>query len=111
VPSPAQQKDNHRTIIFPSPRERCRQKQIARHQHIKQTLRRLRVRDDLFLNNSITHAKDECNAIAKSDTNNAKHVAINSTHAQHNQSTIGLAQSGRNTAYCLGSAINQTIKS
>jgi hypothetical protein len=37
-------------------------------------------------------------------------VAIDSTHAQCNQPTIGLAQRGQNTAYHLGSAFNQTIK-
>jgi hypothetical protein len=47
--------------------------------------------DDLFLDNSITHAKDECTAIAKNDTNNAKRVAIDSAHAQFNQPTIRLA--------------------
>jgi hypothetical protein len=37
--------------------------------------------NNLFLNNSITHAKDKCTTIAKSNTNNAKHVAIDSAHA------------------------------
>ncbi len=55
---------------------------------------------NLFLDNSITHTtKDECTAITKGDTNNAKHVAIDSAHAQCDQPTIGLAQRGRNTAY------------
>jgi hypothetical protein len=49
---------------------------------------------------------DECTAIAKNDTNNAKHVTINSAHAQRNQPAIGLAQRGRNLAYPLGSAFN-----
>jgi hypothetical protein len=37
-------------------------------------------------------------------------VAIDSAHAQRNQPIIGLTQRGRNTAYCLGSAFNLTIK-
>jgi hypothetical protein len=51
--------------------------------HIKQTLQH-----DLFLDNSIIHAKDECTAIAKNDTNNAKRVAIDSAYAQGNQPII-----------------------
>jgi hypothetical protein len=110
-PRPAQQMDDNRTIIPPGPQEHRRQQKIARRQHINQTLRWLCNSDHPFLDNSITHTKDECTAIAKSDTTNAKHVAINSAHAQRNQPTIGLAQCNRNTAYCLGSAFNWTIKS
>jgi hypothetical protein len=58
----------------------------------------------------MTHAKDKCTTIAKGDTNNAKHVAIDSAHAQCNKLTIGLAQCSNNTVYRLGSAFNQTIK-
>jgi hypothetical protein len=94
APHPTQQINNDNTIIPPGPQEHCRQQKIARHQHIKQTLRRLRKSDNLFLDNSITQAKDECTAIAKNDTNNAKCVAIDSAHAQRDQPTIGLAQRG-----------------
>jgi hypothetical protein len=73
---------------------------------MKQTLRRLCKSDDLLLDNSLTQAKDECTAIAKNVTNNAKHVAIYSAHAQRNQLTIRLAQFSQNTAYRLGSAFN-----
>jgi hypothetical protein len=55
-------------------------------QHIKQMLWH-----DQFLDNSITHAKDECTAIAKNDSNDAKRVAIDSAYAQGDQSNIGLA--------------------
>ncbi len=108
--SPTQQIDNNKTIIPPGPREHRRQQKIAQRQHIKQTLRRLCKSDNLFLDNSITQAKDEHTAITKNNTNNTKHVAINSAHAQRNQPTIRLAQRGQNTAYCLGSAFNLTIK-
>ncbi len=37
-------------------------------------------------------------------------MAIDSAHAQSNQPTIRLAQHSQNTAYCLGSVFNQTIK-
>jgi hypothetical protein len=111
APSLAQQMDDDIIRIPPSTQEHCRQQKTAWCQHIKQTLRRLRKSDDLFLNNSITHAKDECTAIAKSNYNNAKCVAITSAHAQHGQPTIGLTQRGRNIAYCFGSAFNWTIKS
>jgi hypothetical protein len=102
--------DNDRTIIPPGPREHRRQQQIAQRQHIKQALWRLCKCDNLFLDNSITHTKDRHNTIAKSNTNNSKRVAINSTHAQRNQPAIRLAQRGRNTAYHLGSAFNWTIQ-
>ncbi len=98
APSPAQQMDDDRTIRPPGPREHFRQQKIAQRQHIKQTPRQLRESDDLFLNNSITHAKDKHTAIAKSDTNNAMLVAIDSAHAQCDQPTMGLAQCGCNTA-------------
>ncbi len=62
------------------------------------------------MHNSITQAEDECTAIDKNDTNNAQRVAIDSTHAQRNQTTIGLAQRGQNTAYRLGSMFNRTTK-
>jgi hypothetical protein len=104
--SPTQQINDNKTIIPPGPGENRRQQNIARCQHIKQTLWHLCESDNLFLDNSITQAEDECTAIAKNNTNNAKHVAINSAHAQRNQSTIGLAQCGKNMAYHLGSALN-----
>jgi hypothetical protein len=77
--------DDNKTIIPPGPCEHHRQQKLARRQHIKQTLQWLSESDDLFLDNSITHAKEEHTAITKNDTNNAKHVAINSAHAQHDQ--------------------------
>jgi hypothetical protein len=85
-------------------------KKNAQFQRIKQTLRWLCKSDKLFFENSITQAKYEPTAISKNNTSNAKHVAINSAHAQRYQSTIGLAQCGQNTAHRLGSAFNQTIK-
>jgi hypothetical protein len=84
-------------------------KKIAQRQHIKQTLQRLRESNDLFLDNSVTQAEDECTAIAKNNTNNAKSVAIDSAHAQCNQPTIGLAQRGKKLAYRLGLAFNQNM--
>ena len=106
APRPTQQINDDKTITPPGPREHRRQQKIAQRQHIKHTLRWLCKSDDLFLDNSITQAKDECTAIAKNNTNNAKRIAINSAHAQCDQPTIGLAQRGQNTAYCLGSAFN-----
>jgi hypothetical protein len=79
--SPTQQINDNKTIIPPGPQQHCRQQKNAWCQHIKQTLWRLRESDDLFLENSITQAKDERTAIAKNNTNNAKRVAINSAHA------------------------------
>ncbi len=108
--SQTQQIEDNKTVIPPGLQEHCRQQKIARPQHIKQTLQRLCESDNLFLDNSITQAKDERTVIAKNNTNNAKHVAIDSAHAQRDQPTIGLAQRGQNTAYRLGSTFNRTIK-
>jgi hypothetical protein len=104
--SPTQQINNDKTIIPPDPREHHRQRKTARRQYIKQTLQRLCNSDNLFLDNSIIQAKDECRAIAKNNTNNAKRMAIDSAHAQCKQPTIGLPQHGQNTAYPLGSTFN-----
>ncbi len=109
VLSLTQQIDDNKTIIPPGPQEHHRQQKIAWRQHIKQTLLRLRTSDNLFLDNSITQAKDECKVIAKNNTNNAKHVTIDTAHAQCNQPTIGLAQRSQNAAYSLGSVFNRTI--
>jgi hypothetical protein len=79
---------------------------IARHQHIKQTLWQLCKSDDLFLDNSITHAMDKRTTIAKNNTNSARCVENDLTHAQRNQPTIRLALHGCNTAYRLGSAFD-----
>ena len=57
--SPPLKLDDDKTIIPPDPREHRRQRKIARWQHIKQTLRRLRISDDLFLDDSITLAEDK----------------------------------------------------
>jgi hypothetical protein len=91
---PTQQINDDKTIIPPGPGEHRRQQKIARCRHIKQTLRQQCKSDDLFFDNSITQAKDEHTAIAKNNTNNAKHMAIDSAHAQCNQPAIGLAQRG-----------------
>jgi flagellar hook-basal body complex protein FliE len=110
VPSPIALEKDNKTIMPPSPWEHCRQQQNAQHQHIKQTRRQLCKSDNLFLNNSITHAEDKCTAFAKGNTNNLRHVVINSAHAQCNQPTIGLAQCGCSMAYHLGSVLNRMIK-
>ncbi len=110
APRLTQQINDDKTIIPPGPQEHCRQQKNAWCQHINQTLWRLHENNDLFLDNSITQAEDECTAIAKNSTNNAKHVAIDSANTQCDQPTIKLAQRGQNMAYCLGSAFKQTIK-
>jgi hypothetical protein len=92
APSPTQQIDDDKTIIPPGQHEHRRQRKFSWCQHIKQTLRGLCKSEDLFLDNSITHVEDKRTAIAKNDTNNAKHVATNSAHAQRDQTTIGFAQ-------------------
>ena len=102
--------DDNKTILPPDPQEHRRQRKIARRQHIKQTLRRLRDSDNLFLDDSITLAEDERTSLAKADDTNKKRMAINAAHTKRGTTSIGLAQRGRNAAYSLGSAFNRTIK-
>jgi hypothetical protein len=107
---PPLQMDDNRTIIPPDPREHHRQRKIARRQHIKQMLRRLRDSNDLFLDNSITLAEDKQTSLAKADNSNKKRMAINTAHTKRGTKSIGFAQRGRNAAYSLGSAFNRMIK-
>jgi hypothetical protein len=60
-------------------------------QHRKDTLRRLRDSDKLFLDTCITQAKDERTAMAKENTTNVKPIAIVKAH-RCNKHTIGLLQ-------------------
>jgi hypothetical protein len=102
--------DDDTTILPPDPQDHRRQRKIARHQHIKQTLRRLRDSDNLFLDNSITLAEDERTSLAKADKTDKKRMAIDAAHTKRGTTSIGLAQRGRNAAYSLGSAFNRTFK-
>jgi len=102
--------DDDKTILPPDPREHHRQRKIARRQHIKRTLQRLRDSDNMFLDDSITLAEDEQTSLAKADETDKKRMAINAAHTKHGTTSIGLAQRGRNAAYSLGSAFNRTIK-
>jgi hypothetical protein len=68
--SPPLQMDDDKTIIPPDPQEHYLQCTIARRQHIKKTLRRLRDSDDLFLDDSITLAEDERTSFAEADESN-----------------------------------------
>ncbi len=102
--------DNNKTIIPPDTREHCRQRKIARQQHIKQTLQHLRESDNLFLNNSITLTEDKWASLAKANNSNKKRLAINNAHIKQGTKSIDFAQRGRNATYSLGSAFNQTIK-
>jgi hypothetical protein len=107
---PALQMDDDKTIIPPDPQEHHRQQKIARQQHVKQTLRRLRNSDDLFLDNSITLAEDKQTSLAKNNTSNKKHAANDTAHTKRGTPSIGFAQRGCNAAYSLGSTFNRTLK-
>jgi hypothetical protein len=102
--------DDDKTIIPPDPQEHYLQCTIARRQHIKKTLRRLRDSDDLFLDDSITLAEDERTSFAEADESNKKRMAINAAHTERGTTSIGFAQRGRNAAYSLGSTFNWTIQ-
>ncbi len=107
---------NHLLLYYSSPKtsedphEHRRQRKIARRQHIKRTLQRLRDSDNLFLDDSITLAEDERTSLAKADETDKKRMAINAAHTKRGTPSIGLAQRGRNAAYSLSSAFNRTIK-
>ena len=73
----------------------CRQCKIARRQHIKLTLRLLSKNGNLFLDNSITQAKDKQTVLAKGDQTNMQCLAIDSAHVNSNKPAIGLTQHGR----------------
>jgi hypothetical protein len=107
---PPLQMDNNKTIILHNPQEHCRQRKIARQQHIKQMLWQLRNSNDLFLDDSITLTEDKQTSLAKADRSNKKRMAINTAHTKCGTTSIGFAQHGRNAAYSLGSAFNQVIK-
>jgi hypothetical protein len=107
---PPPQMDDDKTILPPDPQEHRRLRKLARRQHIKQTFRRLRDSDNLFLDNSITRAEDERTSLAKANENDKKRMAINAAHTKRGTTSIGLAQRGRNAIYSLGTAFNRTIK-
>jgi len=107
---PPRTMDDDKTILPLDPREHPRQRKIARQQHIKRTLQRLRDSDNLFLDDSITLAEDERTSLAKADKTDEKRMAINAAHTKRGTPSIGLAQRGCNAAYSLGSAFNRTIK-
>ncbi len=88
----------------------CRQRKIARRQHIKLKLRLLSKNKNLFLDSSITQAKDERTVLAKGDQTNTQRLAIDSAHVNSNKPAIGLIQRGCNTPYSLDMTISQTFK-
>jgi hypothetical protein len=67
-----------------------RQRKIARCQHIKITLRLLSKNENLFLDNSITQAKDKQTVLAKGDQTNIQRLAIDSAHVNSKKPVIGL---------------------
>ncbi len=48
--------------------------------------------------------------MAKNDTSNKKHAAIDTAHTKRGTPSIGFAQQGCNAAYSLGSAFNRMLK-
>jgi hypothetical protein len=87
----------------------CRQCKIARHQHIKLMLHLLSKNKNLFLDNSITQAKDEWTVLTKGNQTNTQHLVIDSAHVNSNKPAIGLTQRGCNTTYSLGMTISLTF--
>jgi hypothetical protein len=71
-------------------REHCRQRKIARRQHIKLTLCLLSKNENLFLDNSITQAEDERTVLTKGNQTNLQRLAIDSAHVNSNKPAIGL---------------------
>ncbi len=74
--------------------EHCRERKIVWRQHIKLTLRLLSKNENLFLDNSITQAKDKRTVLAKGDQTNMQRLVIDSAHINSNKPAIGLTQCG-----------------
>ncbi len=91
-------------------RKHRRQRKITRRQHIKLTLRLLSKNKNLFLDNSITQAKDKRTVLAKGDQTNLQCLMIDSAQVNSNKPAIGLTQLGCNTTYSLGTTISRTFK-
>jgi len=98
---PTLKMDDDKTILPPDQQEHCRQQKIARRQHIKRTLRRLRDSDNLFLDDSITLAEDERTSLAKADNTDkmygyqcCPHQAWHNKHWSGPTSTQCCLQSG-----------------
>ena len=109
VPSPISLITDDKTIMH-YPKEHHGQCKIARGQHIKQALQRLRDSDDLLLDNSITLTEDERTSLAKCNTSNKKRSTINSAHTKRGTTSIDSTHRDRNAAYSLGSAFSWIIK-
>ncbi len=69
--------------------EHCRQCKIARRQHIKLMLHLPSKNENLFLDNSITQAKDKRTVLAKGGQTNMQHLAIDSAQLNSNKYAIG----------------------
>jgi hypothetical protein len=95
---PPLQMEDEKSIIPPDPRKYRRQCKIAWQQHIKQTLRRLRDNDNLFLDDSITLAEDKQTSLAIANDSNKKRMAINTAPTKRGTTSIGFAQPGCNAA-------------
>jgi hypothetical protein len=80
-------------------RKHCRQCKIAWRQHIKLMLCLQSKNKNLFLDNSITQAKDKRTVLAKGNQTNTQCLAIDSAHVNSNKPAIGLTQRGCNAAY------------
>ena len=67
--------------------------------------------EELFIDTKITLAEDKQTVMAKEDTSNAQHEAIDSAHVQQDKPRVGLMQQERNMIHSVGSAFNRTLKS
>jgi hypothetical protein len=85
------------------------QQQRYQCQHVRNTLRCLWESEELFFDESITQAEDEQTTMAKEDTSNAKHAAIDAAH-KFNTTDIGLTQQGRNIVHNIGSVFKRKMK-
>jgi hypothetical protein len=85
------------------------QQQQDQCRHVKNTLQCLQESKELFLDRSITQAKDEQTTMAKEDTSNAKCAAIDAAH-KFDTTDIGLIQQGQNIVHNIGSAFKQKMK-
>ena len=76
--------------------------------HCRQTLQRLALQDNHFLDKSITVAEDERTALAKANTTEVRQNTIDKAHDQSNaKPTASITQLARNTTYRICTAFKR----
>ena len=73
-------------------------------------LKKLKEQENLFLDHSITMAKDTHTENAKNDRTNKKRVSIDAAHTATAATKPSLLQQGRNLSYNMGTTFRKAIQ-